>query len=167
MTKRIYKAICAAALGVFVVTMLLIMGVLYDYFSSVQGDQLRSQTNLAARGAEQLGMDYFTNLDTGDFRITWIAANGDVLFDSVSDSGAMENHLEREEIRQAISDGFGESSRYSSTLMKQYLYCAQRLADGTVLRTSRQTAAGDRIHVQLGQGALDCTVERTIDGKEA
>ena len=34
MTKRIYKAICAAALGVFVVTMLLIMGVLYNYFSS-------------------------------------------------------------------------------------------------------------------------------------
>ena len=136
MTKRIYKAICAAALGVFVVTMLLIMGVLYDYFSSVQGDQLRSQTNLAARGAEQLGMDYFTDLDTGDFRITWIAANGDVLFDSVSDSGAMENHLEREEIRQALSDGFGESSRYSSTLMKQYLYAARKLSDGTVLRLS-------------------------------
>ena len=136
MTKRIYKAICAAALGVFVVTMLLIMGVLYDYFSSVQSDQLRAQTNLAARGAEQLGMDYFTDLDTGDFRITWIAANGDVLFDSVSDSGAMENHLERDEIRQALSDGFGESSRYSSTLMKQYLYAARKLSDGTVLRLS-------------------------------
>ena len=136
MTKRIYKAICAAALGVFVVTMLLIMGVLYDYFSSVQSDQLRAQTNLAARGVEQLGMDYFTDLDTGDFRITWIAANGDVLFDSVSDSGAMENHLERDEIRQALSDGFGESSRYSSTLMKQYLYAARKLSDGTVLRLS-------------------------------
>ena len=121
MTKRIYKAICAAALGVFVVTMLLIMGVLYDYFSSVQSDQLRAQTNLAARGVEQLGMDYFTDLDTGDFRITWIAANGDVLFDSVSDSGAMENHLGRDEIRQALSDGFGERSRYSSTLRNQYL----------------------------------------------
>ena len=52
MTKRIYKAICAAALGVFVVTMLLIMGVLYNYFSSVQQNQLRSETALAVRGAE-------------------------------------------------------------------------------------------------------------------
>ena len=48
----------------------------------------------------------------------------------------MENHLEREEIRQALSDGFGESSRYSSTLMKQYLYAARKLSDGTVLRLS-------------------------------
>ena len=55
MTKRIYKAICAAALGVFVVTMLLIMGVLYNYFSSVQQRQLRSQTALAVQGAHHLG----------------------------------------------------------------------------------------------------------------
>ena len=45
-------------------------------------------------------------------------------------------------------------------------YAMVQAADGTVLRTSRQAAAGDKIHVQLEQGALDCTVERTIDGKE-
>ena len=36
-------------------------------------------------------------------------------------------------------------------------------ADGTVLRTSRQVKEGDRIHVQLGQGALDCTVDHKED----
>lgn len=136
MTKRIFKAICAAALGVFLVTMLLIMGVLYHYFSSVQQKQLKAQTALAVQGVEQQGMAYFDGLAADDLRITWIAANGDVLYDNVSDSEAMENHLQREEIRQALSDGFGESSRYSSTLMKQYLYSAQRLSDGTVLRLS-------------------------------
>ncbi len=136
MTKRIYKAICAAALGVFVVTMLLIMGVLYNYFSSVQQRQLRSQTALAVQGAEQLGMDYFDGLSDEDVRITWIAANGDVLYDSASDSDAMENHLQREEIQSALATGFGESARYSSTMLKQYLYCAQKLSDGTVLRLS-------------------------------
>ena len=136
MTKRIYKAICAAALGVFVVTMLLIMGVLYNYFSSVQQRQLRSQTALAVQGAEQLGMDYFDGLSDEDVRITWIAANGDVLYDSDSDSDAMENHLQREEIQSALATGFGESARYSSTMLKQYLYCAQKLSDGTVLRLS-------------------------------
>ena len=136
MTKRIYKAICAAALGVFVVTMLLIMGVLYNYFSSVQQRQLRSQTALAVQGAEKLGMDYFDGLSDEDVRITWIAANGDVLYDSASDSDAMENHLQREEIQSALATGFGESARYSSTMLKQYLYCAQKLSDGTVLRLS-------------------------------
>ena len=136
MTKRIYKAICAAALGVFVVTMLLIMGVLYNYFSSVQQRQLRSQTALAVQGAEQLGMDYFDDLSDEDVRITWVAANGDVLYDSASDSDVMENHLQREEIQSALATGFGESARYSSTMLKQYLYCAQKLSDGTVLRLS-------------------------------
>ena len=136
MTKRIFKAICAAALAVFVVTMLLIMGVLYDYFSSMQQKQLRAETALAVQGVEHEGAAFFDGLPGENFRITWIAGNGDVLYDSVSDSGTMENHLQREEIRQALSDGLGESSRYSSTLMKQYLYCAQRLSDGTVLRLS-------------------------------
>ncbi len=136
MTKRIFKAVCTAALGVFVVTMLLIMGVLYEYFSTVQQNQLKSQTTLAARGVEKQGMDYFDGLNTEHFRITWIAANGNVLYDSVSDSGNMDNHVEREEIRQALNTGYGESSRYSETLLKRFLYCAQRLNDGTVLRLS-------------------------------
>lgn len=136
MTKRIFKAICAAALSVFLVTMLLIMGVLYNYFSSMQQNQLRAQTALAVQGVEQQGMAYFDGLAAENLRITWIAGNGDVLYDSVSDSDTMENHLQREEIRQALSDGVGQSARYSSTLMKQYLYCAQRLSDGTVLRLS-------------------------------
>jgi two-component system, OmpR family, phosphate regulon sensor histidine kinase PhoR len=136
MTKRIFKAICAAALGVFLVTMLLIMGVLYNYFSTVQQKQLRSETQLAVQGVEQLGIDYFDGLATDNFRVTWIAANGDVLYDSETDSGSMENHLQREEIQDAMATGFGESARYSSTMMKQYLYCAQKLSDGTVLRLS-------------------------------
>ena len=136
MTKRVFKAICAAALSVFVVTLLLIMGVLYNYFSSMQQKQLRSETALAVRGVEAQGAAFFDELPTEDFRVTWIAADGRVLYDSETDSDSMENHLQREEIVKALSDGVGESSRYSSTLMKQYLYCAQRLADGTVLRLS-------------------------------
>lgn len=136
MTKRIFKAICTAALGVFVVTMLLIMGVLYEYFSTVQQSQLKSQTTLAAQGVENQGIRYFDGLTAEHFRITWIAANGDVLYDSATDSDTMDNHVQREEIRQALNTGYGESSRYSSTLMKRYLYSAQRLSDGTVLRLS-------------------------------
>lgn len=42
-------------------------------------------------------------------------------------------------------------------------YAIAQTADGTVLRTSRQVNNGDRIHVTLGQGALDCRVEHTTD----
>ena len=111
MTNRIFKAVCAAALSVFLVTMLLIMGVLYQYFSSLQQKQLMAQTALAVQGVEGQGMTFFDGLEAEDLRITWIAGNGDVLYDSVSDSDAMENHLQREEIRQALSDGVGQSAR--------------------------------------------------------
>lgn len=134
MTKRIFRAICLVALVVFLASVTLIMGILYDYFSRVQQDQLRIEAGLAARGVEENGADYFDGLDTQSYRITWIGADGTVLFDSDSDAGTMENHLEREEVKQAMASGFGHSSRYSSTLMERLLYSAQRLDDGSVIR---------------------------------
>ena len=134
MTKRIFRAICLVALAVFLASVTLIMGILYDYFSRVQQDQLRIEAGLAARGVEENGKAYFDGLDTQSYRITWIGADGTVLFDSKSDADAMENHLEREEVKQAMVSGFGHSSRYSSTLMERLLYSAQRLEDGSVIR---------------------------------
>ncbi|MDD6199859.1 MAG: ATP-binding protein [Firmicutes bacterium] len=136
MTKRIFRAVCAASLVVFAVTMLLILGALYDYFSSIQSSRLKAETALAAQGVELSGLRYFDGLDTAQYRVTWIASDGSVLYDSVSDSDAMENHLLRQEIQEAMTTGFGESTRYSSTLMQRFLYCAQRLSDGTVIRLS-------------------------------
>ena len=134
MTKRIFRAICLVALAVFLASVTLIMGILYDYFSRVQQDQLRIEAGLAARGVEENGAAYFDGLDTQSYRITWIGADGTVLFDSKSDADAMENHLEREEVKQAMASGFGHSCRYSSTLMERLLYSAQRLEDGSVIR---------------------------------
>ncbi|MDE5910370.1 MAG: PAS domain-containing sensor histidine kinase [Lachnospiraceae bacterium] len=136
MTKRIFKSICIVALIVFLSSIVLFMGVLYNYFSNIQRSQLRMQTNLAAQGAANEGMKYFEGLDVTDYRITWIGTDGAVLYDSKSDSAEMENHLKREEIRQALSEGTGESSRYSITLLERAIYCARRLQDGTVLRLS-------------------------------
>ena len=136
MTKRIFRAICLVSLAVFLASVTLIMGILYDYFSRVQLDQLRIEAGLAARGVEENGADYFDGLDTQSYRITWIGADGTVLFDSTSDADVMENHLDREEVKQAIASGYGHSSRYSSTLMERLLYSAQRLDDGSVIRLS-------------------------------
>ncbi|MEY8337889.1 ATP-binding protein [Lachnospiraceae bacterium 62-35] len=136
MIKRIFRSICFAAFTVFIASLVLIIGVLYGYFSDEAQNQLKMQTILAAQGVSHEGMDYFKHLEIRNFRITWIDANGNVLYDTKSDTSQMENHLEREEIKEAFLKGYGESSRYSVTLMERLLYYAQLLDDGTVLRLS-------------------------------
>lgn len=136
MTKRIFRSICLVAITVFAASVALILGVLYEYFSNVQQSQLHMQTELAARGVANEGIDYFSGLKISDYRITWIDGNGTVLYDSESDTAGMENHLEREEVTKALAAGYGESRRYSSTLMERSLYSALALEDGTVLRLS-------------------------------
>ncbi|MEY8377323.1 ATP-binding protein [Lachnospiraceae bacterium 56-18] len=112
------------------------MGVLYEYFSNVEQTQLKMQTTLAAQGVTNEGIDYFHDLKVKNYRISWIDTEGNVIFDSASDTAEMENHLEREEVREALSSGYGESKRYSATLMERSFYSAQKLDDGTVLRLS-------------------------------
>lgn len=138
MTKRIFLSICMVALAVFLASMLLIMGVLYDYFSQVQKNQLRIQTELTAHSVYVEGISFFDEIDSSRYRITWIDANGIVLFDSTKDASSMENHLEREEIREAFENGYGESSRYSTTIMERQLYSAVRLPDNTIVRLSSE-----------------------------
>lgn len=136
MIKRVFRSICLVAIIVFLASLALIMGALYGYFSDVAQGQLKMQTILAAQGVGNEGMEYFHDLEVANYRISWIGADGSVLYDSESDHAAMENHLEREEVRKALASGYGESRRYSSTLMERSLYCAQKLDDGTVLRLS-------------------------------
>lgn len=71
-----------------------------------------------------------------DYRITLIQPDGTVIYDSQVQSGDMENHLEREEVQEALSSGYGESERYSATLMETSLYSAIQLDDGSILRMS-------------------------------
>lgn len=136
MTKRIFRSICLVALTVLFASVALIMGVLYGYFSDVLQAQLKMQTNLAAQGVTNEGVSYFDGLAIKNYRITWIDRDGSVLYDSESDTAEMENHLEREEVMQAVLKGYGESRRYSATLMESSFYSAQKLADGTILRLS-------------------------------
>lgn len=156
MTKRIFRSICLVALAVFAASLVLIMGVLYSYFSNVQQNQLRMQTMLAAQGVSDEGIAYLNHLETRSFRITWVDESGEVLYDSRLDSSQMENHLEREEIQDAFARGYGESRRYSVTLLERSLYCAQRLEDGTVIRLS--VAQNTVLTLLLGMAQPICIV---------
>lgn len=137
MTKRIFHSISAVAIGVFIASITLFLYMTYNYFSAVQHRQLKTQIDLTSQGVKNEGISYFDGLEIDDnYRITWIDCDGRVLYDSNSDTTEMENHLEREEIRAAFKNGYGESSRYSNTLMERSLYSAKLLSDGTVLRLS-------------------------------
>jgi two-component system phosphate regulon sensor histidine kinase PhoR len=143
MTKKIFRSILLAAVSVLLASLVIIMGCLYDYYKNVQEKQLRDELRLASYGTEVDGLDYLERLaspyrfpSTADFRLTWIAPGGEVLFDTHVPASEMENHADRAEVREALAKGESGGVRYSETLTERTLYCAQRLADGTVLRIS-------------------------------
>ena len=105
MTKRIFRSTCFVAIAVLIACIVLIMGALYSYFSSVQMNQLHMQTALAAQGVNNEGLSYFDGLDISDYRITLVSPDGSVLYDCRADAGTMENHLKREEIQEALKNG--------------------------------------------------------------
>ena len=149
MTRRIFRSIFAASVTVLLAALMLIMGVLHSYFTDIQIEQLQVETALASHAVANEGIHYFDQLDTTmDCRITWIASDGTVLYDNRSDSDTMVNHLARDEIQLALSQGFGQSIRHSDTLMERYIYAAQRLPDGTVLRLS--AAQNTVLNLMLG-----------------
>lgn len=136
MTKRIFRATLLVGVAVLIASLTLVMGALYSYFGRVQESQLRDELSLAAVGVEQNGMDYLRKLESDQYRITWLRADGAVLYDTRADAESMENHAQRQEVQQALATGEGESSRYSATLLQKTVYYAKRLPDGTVLRLS-------------------------------
>ena len=136
MTKRIFRSIFLVASVVLLASFLIIMGVLYEYFTNMRENELKVEAALAAHGVENEGFSYFEGLSAENYRLTWVAADGTVLYDSEADAATMENHAGRKEIKDALKSGVGESERASETLAEKTLYCAERLSDGTVLRVS-------------------------------
>ncbi len=142
MTSKIFRSTVFVAVVVLLCSLGIVMGVLYNHFSGVQVEQLKDELSLAVTGAEQYGNAFLENVEADRFRVTWIDGDGTVLFDTQVDESTMENHADREEIREALDTGFGSAVRTSSTLTEQTFYEAQKLRDGTVLRisTSQESA---------------------------
>ena len=136
MTGRIFKSIVTVAAAVLCCSLVFVMGVLYDYTGNMQVMQLKDELSIAAAGCEKSGLDFLNALDGNNYRITWIKADGTVIFDTHAESAQMENHLQREEIQQALRYGVGSAVRRSDTLLEKRLYEAKRLSDGSVLRIS-------------------------------
>lgn len=136
MSKKIFRSIIAVAMVVLLASLFIASSFLYDYFHRSQVTQLKEELTLVAASVDKVGTKYFDNFDSSVFRFTLVGADGEVLYDSQANLTEMENHLEREEIAEALKNGNGSSARYSSTLTERTFYEATRLENGNVLRIS-------------------------------
>ena len=136
MSKKIFRSIIAVAMVVLLASLFIASSFLYDYFNKSQVTQLKEELSLVATNVDKVGTEYFDNFDSSVFRFTLVSADGSVLYDSQAKAEDMENHLDREEIAEALENGNGSSARYSSTLTERTFYEATRLQNGNVLRIS-------------------------------
>lgn len=141
MTKRIFFANFSSALIATLLCSIILTLVTYEHFVESESSKIISQTQLAVQGVEKSGVEYFSDLSLEYYRLTWIDPNGNVLFDSHSSITDMENHLDREEIQEALKDGFGSSKRKSETILLESFYFAQKLDNGSVLRVSGEQSS--------------------------
>ena len=136
MTSKIFRSTIFVAILVLLCSVGIILGVLYGYLDDMQINQLEDELRLAAIGTEEGGCEFLKKIDSDHFRLTWIAQDGQVLYDTHADAATLENHGNRKEIVDAFRHGAGEDIRYSSTLLERTAYEAKRLSDGSVLRIS-------------------------------
>ena len=144
MSKRIFRSALMIAAAVLLSSLVIILGCLYDYFGTVQASQLKDELRLAAYAVEESGQAYLERLTardyrytwTPEYRLTWIASDGSVLFDTDESAENMANHGDRMEVREAFAKGESSCVRYSDTWSETTLYYAKALNDGTVLRIS-------------------------------
>jgi len=138
MRTKIFKGIFCVALAVWLACMVIIMGALYTQYSNQYKLSLKNEAYLVANAVQLSGMKYFKGLTLEEnYRITWINPKGKVLYDSEADVKTMGNHKNREEVKEALKNGYGEVTRFSNTLAERTTYSAVKLSDGGVLRVSQ------------------------------
>lgn len=137
MTGKIIRSLFSLAMLVLVIGAALFSGILYGYYEKQSFASLAQEAEQLQQTMEYVSPEQMRSAD----RITLISPDGTVLYDSVARADAMENHLSREEVAQALREGTGKSSHYSSTVLKKNLYYALCLEDGNILRLSREQSS--------------------------
>ena len=134
MKKRIFLTVFGTAFVTVLVSLMLLVGVTYQYINENTKNQLLAQLDYISQAVEDEGEAYLGQLDTTSYRITWIAPDGAVLFDNRNDASEMENHADRQEFIDAKAHGTSQVERESATMTTRLMYIAMELDDGSVLR---------------------------------
>ena len=135
MTRRIFRSILLTAVLALLLASALLVGALYHVYESRISAELRTEADyiLCALDMAQDDRSYLAGLSPAN-RVTLIAPEGAVLYDSDADASLMDSHAQRPEVLAALAEGSGESVRYSDTIAEVTIYYARRTADGDVLR---------------------------------
>lgn len=152
MKKRFFFSIMGVSIISLILCLVGLYFVLLENINKMQGNELTAQTDLIASQLEMTNDNsdssvkglqnkdeaiYLLNhLNYREYRVTLVARDGKVVFDNKENPSDMKNHQNREEIKEARELGYGESTRYSSTMTEKYVYAARRLSDDSVLRVS-------------------------------
>ena len=140
MKRKISLSMCCIAAFSVLITALMISLVLYNRNYKNMTNYIKNEAEYMAAAMNYNGVEYLDSVkDVSPSRITWIANDGNVIFDNSGKK--MENHSDRSEFKEAIKSGIGESSRLSETLGKKTYYYAILMNDGTVLRISDTTSS--------------------------
>ena len=136
MNKKIFRSSVAVALVVLLSSIILIIGILFQYFENQLQSELESEASYIAYAVEKQGLDYINNFSNSNKRITLISPDGDVIADTSANESELGNHADRQEVIDALKNGKGTSIRYSNTLAEKTVYYAMKMDDGNILRVS-------------------------------
>ncbi len=140
LSQRVFATLFIMAVAVIAV--FTVAGTLYlqGNLADSTHEELREETDVVAAALNQASDDYvlLDQIELGDTRVTLVADDGTVLYDSDESPADMANHADRPEIAEALADGDGISERSSSTMGETMLYNAVRLDDGSVIRLSKR-----------------------------
>ncbi len=134
--KKIFRSSLFVALLVLTASFAMIIGILFNYFQVQLEKELKNEAMYISSAIENEGAEYLKHIENDEKRVTLISADGTVIADTSVEADELENHLDREEIKKAIADGYGTSVRYSETLTEKVVYYAEMLEDGNILRVS-------------------------------
>ena len=140
MTKRIFLSTFFVSFASVIIAIIIVLGANYAKNLDNFTKQLEEETGLLSVSLADENADDIENnlakLSGFSSRITYIAADGTVLFDNKANPAEMENHANRDEIIAAKQSGKGTATRESHTLSERTIYCARVLENGDIIRVS-------------------------------
>lgn len=140
MTRKIGWSIFITSFITCLIVTLFVFIFLFHYFTNLQLKQLHQEANILSFTYYEKGVSFLKSVQTKS-RITLLAKNGEVIYDSFVNYKDLENHYQRKEVLESINNMVSQSVRYSYTLTGNFLYVAKKLDDGNILRLaiSQQT----------------------------
>lgn len=136
MTQKIFRSACLTSLLVIIAFFVTAVPITVSYCTDAVKKELKTEAEYLLHGLDTVGFEYLNETAERGNRVTLITADGAVIYDNSASPAEMENHLGREEIKEALANGEGDSVRRSVTLSNLTVYYAVRLPDGSVLRVA-------------------------------